>query len=277
VRFAGETILVTGGTSGIGLATAQVAAEEGARVVLIGRDPQRGNAAAAMLVQAGYEAHYIAADVALPENCRRAVEQCVAITGQIDVLVNNAGGGEGSAGVQPADSLEVRWQKLIDVNLSSAYYMSTYALPWLQASVHGAIVNVSSTAAIHGNYGIYSTAKAGLEGLTRTLAVDCAAVGVRVNCVSPGWIATPLARPVEIHADEELRGEWERWEAESCLLGRMGEPTEIAHAILFMASPQASFITGTVLVADGGLSIVDMTAAEQRRLRSMAKRKGSHS
>ena len=118
---------------------------------------------------------------------------------------------------------------------------------------------IGAAAAIHGNYGTYGAAKAGLEGLTRSMAVEGAPYGIRVNCVSPGWIRTDATYPDSdlLSDDREHRAAWER---ETSLLGRIGQPDEIAQAVVFLASEQASFITGSVLVVDGGLTIIDPTA-----------------
>jgi len=127
------------------------------------------------------------------------------------------------------------------------------------AKAGGAIVNISSTAAVHGSYGIYGAAKAGVEGLTRSLAVDYAQYGIRVNCVSPGWIKTTVTYPTSEPTPAQIARR-EGWEKEASLLGRMGRPDEIAQATLFLASEQASFITGATLIVDGGLTIIDPTA-----------------
>ncbi|MCH7801827.1 MAG: SDR family oxidoreductase, partial [Chloroflexi bacterium] len=118
------------------------------------------------------------------------------------------------------------------------------------------IVNISSTATLHGNYGLYGAMKAGLEGLTRSMAMEYAPLGIRVNAVSPGWIKTPFTAP---NPDDPAHV---TWETTASLLGRMGRVDEIATPVLYLASDHASFITGTTLVVDGGMSIVDATARE---------------
>ena len=120
----------------------------------------------------------------------------------------------------------------------------------------GAIVNISSTASLHGNYGLYGAMKAGLEGLTRSMAMEYAPLGIRVNAVSPGWIKTPFTAP----DPDDPAGK--RWETTASLLGRMGEVEEIAMPTLFLASSKASFITGATLFVDGGSSIVDATVRQ---------------
>jgi NAD(P)-dependent dehydrogenase (short-subunit alcohol dehydrogenase family) len=183
----------------------------------------------------------------------------IAEFGALHVVINNAGAGAKRSGVSADDEPGVRWGKLVAANLTTTYLVSAHALPELRRAGGGAIVNISSTAAIHGNYGTYGAAKAGVEGLTRSMAVEAAPHGIRVNCVSPGWIRTDATYPAGEPAPEvrERRAAWER---ETSLLGRMGRPEEIAQAVVFLASEQASFITGAVLVVDGGLTIIDPTA-----------------
>jgi len=258
MRFQNKVALITGGNSGIGRAIAELAVAEGARVVITGRNVARGEATVQALHQAGGQALFVQAELSDEDQVRNVIDQTIATYGALHIVVNNAGGGATKSGVQPEDGPGVRWHKQIDGNLTSAYLMATYALPHLRQN-RGAIVNISSTAAVHGSYSIYGAAKAGVEGLTRSLAVDYAQYGIRVNCVSPGWIKTTVTYPTGEPTPEQIVRRQE-WEKEASLLGRMGRPDEIAQATLFLASEQASFITGATLIVDGGLTIIDPTA-----------------
>ncbi|HMN31157.1 MAG TPA: SDR family NAD(P)-dependent oxidoreductase [Caldilineaceae bacterium] len=255
----GKVALITGGNGGIGRSIAELAVAEGVTVMITGRDVARGEATVEALRQAGGQAHFLPADLSQEEQVRQVVERTIEAFGALHIVVNNAGAGAQKSGVQKEDAPGVRWQKLVGANFTSTYLVSAYALPHLRTAGGGAIVNISSTAAIHGNYGIYGAAKAGVEGLTRSLAVEYAPYGIRVNCVSPGWIKTAVTIPTgeTTPAAQAHRAEWEKT---TSLLGRMGRPDEIAQAVLFLASARASFVTGATLVVDGGLSIIDSTA-----------------
>jgi len=170
--------------------------------------------------------------------------------GHLDVVVNNAGGGARRAGVLPQDAPGERLRKVMASNLEAAYYVGSYAMPHLRHAAHGAIVNISSTATFHGTWGNYGIVKAAVEALTRSLAVEGAPYGVRVNSVSPGWIDTDA---VNIGGDKS-------WQNGVSLFGRSGRPEEIASAVSFLASDEASFITGTTLIVDGGLMITDYSS-----------------
>lgn len=254
MRFNGHTVLVTGGNSGIGRGIVQRFVEEGARVILVGRDLAKGAGAEAEIRKQGADATFIACDLAKEDAVRDLIEK-VGAFGHLDVVVNNAGLGSRRGSVEPLDDPGVRWDKMRGANLDSAYFVSAYALPLLRDSGGGAIVNISSTAALHGNWGLYSVAKAAVEALTRSFAIEGAAAGIRVNCVSPGWIATQTdtAEPASGTASGA-------WEAPPSALGRMGTVDEIAATVAFLASNDASFITGQTLVVDGGLSILDYTS-----------------
>jgi NAD(P)-dependent dehydrogenase (short-subunit alcohol dehydrogenase family) len=248
MKFKNRTVLVTGGNSGIGKAIALMAVAEGARVAICGRDQAKGAESLAELRRTGAEAEFFQADVADEAQARALIATVVARFGRLDVLVNNAGAGARRSGVQPSDSPGERWRKILGPNLEGAYYMAAYALPALRAAGGGAIVNISSTATFHGNWGTYGVAKAGLEALTRSLAVEGAPHRIRANSVSPGWIKTDVTKNAAASED---------WEKSASLLGRMGQPDEIARAVLFLASEDASFVTGATLIVDGGLTITD--------------------
>jgi len=259
MRLKDKVTLVTGGNSGIGRSIALLAAEEGAKVVIAARDRPRGEETVRAMRKRDGEALFVAADLRDEHQIQRLVKEIIAAYGALHIVVNNAGAGAKRSGIEDSDTPGARWSKLVGANFTTTYLVSAYALPELRRAGGGAIVNISSTAAVHGNYGIYGAAKAGVEGLTRSLAVEGAPDGIRVNCVSPGWIKTSVTYPEGV-LDGEARARREAWEKGTSLLGRMGRPEEIAQAVVFLASEQASFITGAVLIVDGGLTRIDSSA-----------------
>lgn len=251
MRFKDKVVLVTGGNSGIGRGMVHRLIDEGARVPFVGRDKAKGARVEAEIKERGGEGHFYPVELANEDEVEKLIERVVADHGRLDVVINNAGVGGRRAGVQDADGPGVRWSKLRGPNLDAPYFVSAYALPHL-ATTKGAMVNISSTATWHGNWGLYGIAKAAVEGLTRSFAAEGGPMGVRVNGVSPGWIATEndAAAPPSGTADGS-------WAMPPSLMNRMGTPQEIAAAVLFLASDEASFITGQTLIVDGGLMILD--------------------
>lgn len=263
MQFDGKVALVTGGNSGIGRGIVQRFAREGAGVALVGRDAKKGNAVEAELAAIGGSGRFFQCDLADERNVRTLIGDVIGHFGRLDIVVNNAGLGSLRAGIAPEDGPGARWDKMRGANLDSAYFVSSHAFPHLKASGLGAIVNISSTATLHGNWGLYCVAKAAVEGLTRSLAAEGAPHGIRANCISPGWIDTH-ADPLNLVSDES------KWRVPPSLFNRMGSPAEIAAAAVFLASPEASFVTGQTLVVDWGLSIVDYTSLDILRQRGAA-------
>lgn len=266
-----KVALVTGGNSGIGRGIAHRLAREGAAVVIAGRDPAKGATVLAELEALGADAAFHAVDLADEAAVQALIGDIDTRFGRLDVVVNNAGLGSRRGGVEDTDGPGERWRKMRGPNLDSGYFVSAHALPLMERSGGGAMVNISSTATLHGNWGLYCIAKAAVEGMTRAFAAEAAPMGIRVNCISPGWIATHMDEDSPASGSDD--GEWEM---PPSLLDRMGTPDEIAAAVFFLASGEASFITGQTLIVDGGMSAIDypslsMLGQVGHRLRSRPK------
>jgi len=249
MKLDGKVALITGGTSGIGSATAALLAKEGAKVVLTGRNKERGEQVAKEINDGGGTAIFVRSDVRLAEDCRQAVEQTLEQFGRIDVLFNNAGVYHPTT---VPECTEQEWDETIDSSLKGAFLMSKYALPSMIERGSGSIIHTSSGWGILGGEraAAYCAAKGGLVVMAKAMAIDHGPDGIRVNCVCPGDTETPME-----YADAERRGmTWEEYRAGASNrpLGRMGTVDEIARAVLFLASDDSSFVTGESLVVDGG-------------------------
>jgi NAD(P)-dependent dehydrogenase (short-subunit alcohol dehydrogenase family) len=249
MRLKEKVALITGGTSGIGSVTAKRFAVEGATVVIIGRSVERGEEVIRDIVASGAEALFIRADVRFANDCRMAVEQTLERFGKIDILFNNAGVYHPKT---VPDCTEEEWDETIDSSLKGAFLMSKYALPSMIERGRGSIIHTSSGWGIQGGdkAAAYCAAKGGLIVMAKAMAIDHGPHGIRVNCVCPGDVMTPM-----LPDDAVKRGmSWDDYAAGAANrpLGRIGTAEEIADAVLFLASDESSFVTGTALVVDGG-------------------------
>lgn len=254
-RLAGKVALVTGGGAGIGAATATLFCAEGAAVLLVDRDAAALERTARMVRERTPSARidFAVADVTDEDAARAAVRQCEQAFGRLDVLVNNAAMRNYAA---LADATPQEWQAVVGVNLLGNANYCRAALPLLRTAGRAAIVNVSSCYAVTGRkgMGLYDATKAAMLAMTRTLAFEESEHGVRVNAVCPGSTLTDFhvnRTTAAGRSVEELRAQRQ----DTSLLGRWADPMEIACPILWLASDEASFITGTTLMVDGGLHI----------------------
>jgi NAD(P)-dependent dehydrogenase (short-subunit alcohol dehydrogenase family) len=240
MELAYKTALITGGTAGIGLACAQLLAREGASVIITGRDAERGKAAAESI---DGSVRFVQADLSDIESVKLLVAQA----GNVDVLVNNAASFPAALTV---DQSVASFEKTFDTNVRGSYFLAAGVVPGMLERRHGSIINVTTMVASKGvpGAGTYSASKAALESLTRTWAAEFGSGGVRVNSVAPG--------PTKTEGVEAEWGETNEELGRSLPLGRTARPEEIAEAVLFLASPRSTFITGSILHVDGGGSAV---------------------
>jgi NAD(P)-dependent dehydrogenase (short-subunit alcohol dehydrogenase family) len=249
MRLEGKVALITGGTSGIGSATAIRFAREGAKVAITGRSPDRGAEVVGAIEANGGEAIFIRSDVRVAADCKNAVDRTLERFGKIDILFNNAGVFHPKT---IPECTEEEWDETIDSSLKGAFLMSKYTLPSMIAQGSGSIIHTSSGWGILGGNeaASYCAAKGGLIVMAKAMAIDHGPQGIRVNCVCPGDVLTPM-----LHDDAAKRGmTWDDYAAGAAQrpLGRIGTVDEIADAVLFLASDESSFVTGDALVVDGG-------------------------
>ncbi len=245
-----KVALITGGNSGIGKATAILFAKEGARVCITGRNEKRCEEVVKEITDGGGEAIYIISDVRFPDQCQSTVEKTIKAFERLDILFNNAGVYFPNTA---AECSEEEWDLTIDINLKGTYLMSKFALPHMIAQKSGVIINNGSGwGIVGGNAAVsYCASKGGVVIMTKAMAIDHARQGIRVNCLCPGDVRTPM-----LDEDARMHGmSWEEYHEKAIVqrpMGRMGLPDEIAKAALFLASDDSTFMTGATLVVDGG-------------------------
>lgn len=252
-RLVGKVALVTGGGSGIGRASARLFAAQGAAVAVVDLEEDAAKDTADAISQVGGRAIAVVANVTDAEAVEAAVRRTVDELGRLDVVYNNAGvGSQGSVG----DATEEDWDFCLAVNAKGTFLTSRAAVPHLEADGGGAIVNQGSVAALAGvpNFAAYCAAKGAVVSLTRSMAVDLAPRGIRVNVICPGTVFTPLMEPM---LTARGGGDMEKGLAMTVAkypIGRLGTPEEIATVALFLASDEAAFVTGSTFTADGGMT-----------------------
>lgn len=242
--------IVTGAASGIGRATALRFAEQGARVVIADVNLSGAEETRSAIRSGGGDALVVPTDVSRPADAERLIQETLAAYGRIDVLVNNAAI---LVSKSVADTSPEEWERVIGVNLTGAFLCSHFALPAMLAQHSGVIVNIASPHAFQTGKIIaaYAASKGGIVALTRQMAMDYGREGIRVNCVVPGAIDTPMLH-VDVQAGADAESNVRGWEQKQPI-GRLGQPVDIAKVVVWLASPESGFVLGTAIIADGGL------------------------
>lgn len=248
-KLENKVAIITAGGSGIGAATARRFVQEGASIVVADISGRRAEEVASVISASGGKAVYLKMDASDPEGVQATIKLALDTYGRLDIMFNNAG----MADAAPLDETSLEsWNRVMAVTLTSTFLGLKYCLPIMRRQGGGAIINTASVSGTGGDYGLssYNAAKAGVINLTRAAAIENAKFNIRVNCVCPGAINTRAAQILGGDRADEFR----RIQAKAHPLGRMGEPEEIASAVAFLASAEASFITGAALMVDGGVT-----------------------
>ena len=255
MRLKDKVALITGGGSGLGRATSLLFAQEGAKVAVADINAVGGAQTAADIGEMGGDAVFVEANVATAAGAEAAVRGAVERFGALHILFNNAG----IAGTRTMASIEEvteeDWDRVLGVNLKGVFLCAKYAVPEMKKAGGGAIVNTASIAGIIGLHAhAYGASKGGVVILTKTMALELAKKGIRVNAVAPGFIDTPLTRGSYRGLDDQQHAANVARLADEAPMGRIGQPEDIAQAVLYLASDDASFVTGHTLVVDGGFT-----------------------
>jgi len=244
MRLENKVAIITGASSGIGKETAMLFCQEGAKVAVTARSVERLGQLCREIDKTGTKTLYVRGDVASRDDMREFVKRTIDTFGKVDILINNAGITQDALITKMT---EEQWDKVISVDLSGAFNCIQEVVPHMIEQGSGVILNASSISAMYGNIGQtnYAAAKAGLIGMTKTLAKELGRKGIRVNAVAPGFIKTPMT--------EKVPEKFQSMIIERTPLRRMGEASDVAYAYLYLASDEARFINGAVLHVDGGL------------------------
>ncbi|MGH7791823.1 MAG: SDR family NAD(P)-dependent oxidoreductase [Thermodesulfobacteriota bacterium] len=245
--------LITGGGTGIGKATALLFAREGAIVIVTGRREDKLKETVEAVQQEGGKAYYVVGDISKVEDTERIIEETATNCGGLDILVNNAGVFKG---IKVTETSEQEYDRIMDINLKGTFFMSKHAIPEIKKRGGGAIVNIGSTLGIKGirqsTTSVYAASKAGIVMLTKTLALELSPYKIRVNCICPAVVETEIFETLGIPREKipERMKMWETFHP----MGRNGKPEDIAYAILYFASEDSSWATGSILNLDGGVT-----------------------
>ena len=250
MKLAGKTAIITGGGTGIGKATANLFAENGANVVITGRRTSKLEEVVSDAQSKGHVIDHFTCDVSDEDNCKATVEYTIEKYGQIDILFNNAGV------LYPGTTHETDtelWDKIFKTNVNGTYFMSKHTIPHMLERKYGAIVNNSSVGGLKAlpGYAAYIASKGAITQLTRSMALEYADKGIRVNAVCPGVIETPMVTE-GIFERLEDKTQAEQFMVSLHPIGRLGQPEEIAHSVLFLVDDNIGFMTGNMLSVDGG-------------------------
>lgn len=246
MKLGNKTAIITGGAQGIGYATAIKFLQDGAKIVIIDLDKKQVEQAVSELKQYGEQVIGFAADVTNKAAIESAFQLTIDQFGSIDILVNNAGIVDDAQLVKMGED---QWDRVIDVNLKGVFIVTQAAALRMKEQKRGVILNASSVVGLHGNFGQtnYVAAKAGINGMTKTWAKELGRYNIRVNSIAPGFVLTDMVKNMPQKVQSMME--------EKSLIKRIGKPEDIANAYAFLASDEASFITGTVLSVDGGLTL----------------------